>query len=103
MSFWTDVRDTVEQVGTLGMYDPKHARHQEADQRRMINDQINAYKQQTALVKQQLDDTRNQEAAEKRRIEEKQIRSLRSSYRNSGIGVGMGQAGSQDTDSQLGG
>lgn len=103
MSFWTSIRDTVEKVGTLGLYDPER-RRQERDQRKMINNQINAYKEQTALTRQQLNETRAETAVEKRSIQEKQIRSLRRNYRAQGAGMlGQGQAAEQDMNNKLGG
>ena len=104
MSWWTSIRDTVENVATLGLYDPKRIRQQERDQRQTINNQINAYKEQTALTRQQLNETRAETAVEKRRIQEKQIRSLRRNYRAQGAGMlGQGQAAEQDMNNKLGG
>jgi hypothetical protein len=104
MSWWTDLRDTVEYVGTAGMYDPKKSRQNDRDQRDMVNSQIKAYQDQTNLAKQQLDEARKSTEAEKRRVEEKQIRSLRRNYRSQGAGLlGVGNPASQDMNSQLGG
>lgn len=104
MSFWTDVRDTVTYVGTAGMYDAKKMRKNDKDQRNMVNAQIKAYQDQTALARQQLDEARAATSAEKRRVNEKQIRSLRRTSRAQGAGLlGVGQSATQDTSSQLGG
>lgn len=104
MSWWTDFRDTVENVVTLGAYDPWKSRENDRDQRNMVNAQIKAYQDQTNLAKQQLDEARNQTNAEKRRIEEKQIRSLRRNYRAQGAGMlGVGGSASDDMNSKLGG
>jgi len=104
MSWWTDLRDTVEYVGTAGMYDPWKSRQNDRDQRNMVNAQIKAYQDQTALARQQLDEARAATDAEKRRVNEKQIRTLRRNYRAQGAGLlGVGQPANQDMNSQLGG
>ena len=104
MSWWTDLRDTVEYVGTAGLYDPKKSRQADRDQRDMVNAQIKAYQDQTALARQQLDEARSQTQAEKRRVEEKQIRALRRNYRAQGAGMlGVGSPASQDMTDKLGG
>lgn len=104
MSWWTNFRDTAEKAVTLGMYDPVKSRHAESEARYAINDQIKAYKDQTELTKQQLNQTKNEEVAQKRRIEEKQIRALRRNYRSQGAGLlGVGAPASQDMSSNLGG
>jgi hypothetical protein len=104
MSWWTDVRDTFEKVATGGLYDPWKSRQADRDQRDMVNAQIKAYQDQTALARQQLDEARNATDAEKRRVNEKQIRTLRRNYRAQGAGLlGVGQPANQDMDAKLGG
>ena len=104
MSWWTSFRDTIEKVATVGLYDPEKSRQQERDQRQLITSQINAYKEQTSLTKQQLDETRAQTDVENRRIQEKQIRSLRRNYRSQSVGMlGQGQPAAQDMSAKLGG
>ena len=104
MSWWTDLRDTWEYVATGTLYDPGKSRQNDRDQRNLVNSQIKAYQDQTALAKQQLDESRAATQAEKRRVEEKQIRALRRNYRSNGAGMlGVGNSASQDMDSQLGG
>jgi hypothetical protein len=104
MSWWTDLRDTVEYVGTAGMYDPWKSRQNDRDQRNMVNAQIKAYQDQTAMAKQQLDEARQATQAEKRRVEEKQIRALRRNYRAQGAGMlGVGSSASDDMNQKLGG
>jgi hypothetical protein len=104
MSWWTDLRDTVENVATFGMYDPWKSRQNDRDQRDMVNAQIKAYQDQTALARQQLDEARAATDAEKRRVNEKQIRTLRRNYRAQGAGLlGQGQPANQDMDTKLGG
>lgn len=104
MSWWTDLRDTVEKVATFGAYDPQRIRQNERDQRDLINTQIKAYQDQTAITRQQLNQSREATEFEKRRVNEKQIRSLRRNYRASGSGfLGVGQPANQDMDAKLGG
>jgi hypothetical protein len=102
MSWWTDLRDAYEQFQTAGLYDPKASRRAEADQRYMMQDQMKAYKDQTELTRQEIDRKRAEGAAEKRRVEEKQIRSLRRNYRPQGL-LGSGASPTADTTTQLGG
>jgi len=72
--------------------------------RDMIADQIKEYQKQTELAKQELEDARQQSATEKRRINEKQIRALRSRFRGQSSGMlGTGTPASSDMSSQLGG
>jgi hypothetical protein len=51
------------------------------NQQYAINDQIKAYKDQTALTQKEIDTARSQQDVEKRRINEKQIRALRNDFR----------------------
>src|ERR1700691_1323085 len=51
-------------------------------QQRAMNAQIQAYREQTELTRQELARTRNETSAQKRRVEEKQIRALRRNYRS---------------------
>jgi chromatin segregation and condensation protein Rec8/ScpA/Scc1 (kleisin family) len=71
-------------------------------QQTMLADQIKAYKDQTELTRQELNTKRDQVAAEKRRVEEKQIRSLRRNYRAPGF-LGGGGASEPDMTAKLGG
>lgn len=105
MSWWTDLRDKAEKVATLGFYDPEKSRNQEREQRKLINDQISSYKEQTNLARQQLNQTRESTNAENRRIQEKQIRSLRRTYKaQNAIGMlGQGQPAIPDIEQKLGG
>lgn len=54
-------------------------------QSNMVNDQISAYKEQTNLAREQLNRTRDEATAQKRKIDEKQIRSLRRNFRPAGF------------------
>ena len=69
----------------------------------MMNDQIKAYKDQSELTRNELNATRGAQDVEKRRIQEKQIRTLRRNYRPAGI-LGAGNTSSEaDVSSKLGG
>jgi len=104
MSWWTDLRDSVEKVATFGMYDPQRIRQNEREQRDLVNTQIKAYTDQTAITRQQLTQAREATEIERRRVNEKQIRALRRSYRAPGGGLlGVGQPATQDMDAKLGG
>lgn len=102
MSWWTKFRDRAEHIGTLGFYDPVRSRREEADARYAINDQIKAYKEQSQLTREELSRVRNEQAMEKRRIQEKQIRALRRNYRPQGL-LGTGSAPADDVSQKLGG
>jgi len=104
MSWWTDIRDDWEQAGSFGMYNPGKSRQADRDQRNMVNAQIKAYQDQTALEKQQLDQTRASAEVEKRRVQEKQIRSLRRNYSSPNTGLlGVGASDTSDMSQNLGG
>lgn len=51
----------------------------------MLTDQVNAYKEMTEISKKQIAEKKDEQSAEKRKINEKQIRSLRRNYRPQGI------------------
>ena len=71
-------------------------------QNNAINEQIQAYKDQTEITRQQVDKLKNEENNEKRRVEEKQIRSLRRNYRVQSF-LGNQDSGEPDMTSKLGG
>jgi len=74
------------------------------EQQNAVNAQIKAYQDQTAMARQQLDEARDATNAEKRRVNEKQIRALRRNYRAQGAGLlGVGEPANQDMDAKLGG
>lgn len=113
MSFWTNLRDVAESPikiagglasGLVSHFMPKEKQPDNSVQNKMISDQIQAYRDQTALTKQALDQTRASQDVEKRRIEQKQIRSLRGNYRAAGIGANMmGAPSTPDMNTKLGG
>ena len=112
MSWWTNVRDTIEGVATGGLAGlvndsladkmggafNKITGRESADTKRnrqyAINDQIKAYKDQTALNNQELQKIQGEKDVAKRQINEKQIRAIRNQYRPSGgfLNQGTGNA-----------
>lgn len=66
-------------------------------QQNAVNDQIKAYREQTEITKSEIARKKNEEVAEKRRIEEKQIRSLR---RNRGSSL-LGTQPTNDNDAGM--
>ncbi len=102
MSWWTNIRDWTEvaAVGPLahGAWDRvgdqiggavnaitgRPSQDDIRNQKYAINDQIKAYKDQTALTQQEINTARNEQDVQKRKINEKQIRSLRNNFRPAG-------------------
>jgi len=66
-----------------------------------VNDQIKAYKEATEISRQQLEETKAQRDVEKRRVQEKQIRSLRGQYRPAGGFLDNQQSSSLGNESSL--
>jgi hypothetical protein len=60
-----------------------------------INDQIKAYKQQSELSNSELQKVQAEKDVQKRKINEKQIRALRSQYRPAGAGFLNNNSSSQ--------
>lgn len=76
--------------GVTGTLSSKEKR----DMARQMADQVNIYKQQTELAESEIARKRDEELQQKRMIEEKQIRSLRHSYRPAGfmdVNAGSGE------------
>ncbi len=72
-------------------------------ERHQINDQIRAYKEQSNLAREQLNEVRAQKEAEKRRVNEKQIRALRGTYRSRGLLGGQVTPTEEGMSTKLGG
>lgn len=72
-------------------------------QNTLVNDQIKAYREQTEITKGELARVKGEEDAQKRRIEEKQIRSLRRNYRVGSLLTAGQEGGNEDMTSKLGG
>lgn len=75
---------------------------QRKKQKEEMNAQIRAYQQQTEITKKELAAKKDQEDAEKRRIEEKQIRALRRNNRAQGF-LGTTQEQQPGITEKLGG
>ena len=95
-NIWDKVTDFAHNVTGIQTEDQKR------NAQKMINDQVKAYKEQSEITKNELSRVKNEEATEKRRINEKQIRALRRNYRSAGL-LGQGQPGATDMNSKLGG
>ncbi len=95
MSYWYDPWGVVSSVyhGVTGAPTAKEKR----DQANLVSEQINAYKSQTAMAQDEIRRKQGEQAAEKRRIQEKQIRGLRRNFRPAGF-----LNTSADVSSQLG-
>lgn len=102
-SFFVKARNAFEQGATFGLYDPEGSHREEVDQRDLIGDQINAYKEQTNLARDELNRKRGEQEAEKRKINEKQIRALRRNYRPAGFLNNAASAPTGDLTQNLGG
>lgn len=55
----------------------KKEAHVHKSQKQMLNDQIKSYQEQTELSKQEMNRAKDSQDAEKRRIQEKQIKAVR--------------------------
>ena len=95
MSLWRNIEDATG--GLANRVLGRSSAAEKREQANMANEQIKAYKDQTELAAKQLEETRAQKDVEKRRINEKQIRSLRNNYRPSG-----GLLNSQSAQTELG-
>lgn len=95
MGLWDTITDFAHDV--TGIPTAKQRR----EQANMMADQIRAYREQTELTKKEIARKRSEEAAERRRINEKQIRSLRRNYRASSF-LGSDQSSDQGMESTLG-
>ena len=103
MSMWGDWKQSWEEADErLGLKNST-TKHKEAAMKSELNDQINAYKEQTRIAKEETDRKRGEQAAEKRRINEKQIRTLRRNYRPAGFLNNAASAPTGDLTQNLGG
>jgi hypothetical protein len=69
-----------------------------------LQDQVRAYREQTELTRQELNRASQEQDVQKRRVNEKQIRSLRRNYRSAGVlGTGSNPSTQNDTSAKLGG
>lgn len=93
---WDKTTDFAHSVSGIPTADEKR------NAQRMMNDQVKAYRDQTEITRKEIDRKKGEELAEKRRVEEKQVRSLRRNYRTQGM-LGGGQSDQSGMSSQLGG
>lgn len=71
--------DTVEYLVKGEGPEERHERNEQ------VKSQMEAYKEQTQLTRDEINRKRGEEKAEKRRVEEKQIRNLRRNYSTRGL------------------
>jgi hypothetical protein len=74
-----------------------------SDEKKLMNEQMKAYKEQTALTKDELNRAKDQQVAEKRRIQEKQIRALRGRSSRGFLGTTSPEATTPGSSAKLGG
>jgi hypothetical protein len=102
MSLWTNIRDIGETVlsggaalavndsaankagGLVNAITGRPSAAEKRTQQYAVNDQIRAYKEQTELSNQQIKAAQDEKTVEKRKVNEKQIRSLRNNFRPAG-------------------
>jgi hypothetical protein len=89
----TDIGHAV--TGTMSAAEKRNAQGS-------MNEQIRAYREQTELTRSEIARKKGEELAEKRRINEKQIRSLRRNFRTQGL-MGVSDSGMADMSNELGG
>jgi phage shock protein A len=98
MSIWDSIKDVGK--GILDTITGKGDR----DQKKLLNQQMKDYQEQSRITKEELAKARGAEVAEKRRIQEKQIRSLRGKASSRGfLGSSNAESGNQGLGTQLGG
>lgn len=100
MSYLHNIWDKITDLGHRLTGIPTAAERRAAST--AINDQIKAYRTQTELSRQEVAAKKDEQVAEKRRIEEKQVRALRRNYRASGF-LGSASTTQPDMSSKLGG
>lgn len=96
MGIWNWVTDIYHDV--TGIPTAKEKR----DRQDMVNEQIRSYREQTELTRQELARKRDETNVQKRRVEEKQIRTLRRNSRSQGL-LGASQSNENDMSTKLGG
>ncbi len=84
------VRDPIE--GLANKLTGNKSAAEKRGEASLINEQIKSYKDQTAMAQKEIDAARAEKDVQKRKVNEKQIRSLRNSYRPAG-GLLNNQAG----------
>jgi LAS superfamily LD-carboxypeptidase LdcB len=98
MSIFDFILDPVKSL--IGMPTSKDVDKQKKE----MNAQIKAYNEQTKIAKEEQSRLKDEQTAEKRRIQEKQIRSLRRSSRSQNVGfLGSSQETQPGQSAKLGG
>jgi len=83
MSFWDTVTDFIT-GGAAYAAGNSSSRKMEDRAKKDMKAQMDEYRKARELTEQQINTARDEKRAEKRRIEEKQIRGLRNNYRSPG-------------------
>ena len=98
MSIW----DSIADVGK-GIWDTVTGKG-DREQKKLLNQQMKDYQEQSRITKEELAKAKDSQVAEKRRIQEKQIRSLRGRGSSRGfLGSSNPDAGTPGITTQLGG
>lgn len=111
MSIWDAVKgigkgilDVVKQPFDLGReLITGQSKNDIKKQQQMMNDQIKAYNEQTKIAKEEMQRAKDSQVAEKRRIQEKQIRSLRRNASSRGFLGTSNDMAAMNQSSSLGG
>lgn len=102
MSIWDGIKNIVMSPYNVGkgIYNSITGH----EQQKLMNQQMKDYKEQSEITKKELNAAKDSQIAEKRRIQEKQIRSLRGRGSSRGfLGSSDPSAGNEGMSSQLGG
>ena len=95
---WDKVTDVAHHVTGIPTADEKR------NAARAVNDQVKAYKDASEITRAETAAKRGEVVAQKRRVEEKQVRALRRNYRGAGfLGASSPQSNANDMSNQLGG
>lgn len=78
MSIWDAIGGFINRITGRQSADEKR------NQAKLVRDQMDAYKKQTAIAEEEIRRKQSEQEAEKRKIDEKQIRGLRNRYRPAG-------------------
>jgi hypothetical protein len=105
MGLFDSIVDVIKAPYELGkgLFD-KITGRPDKDQQKLMNEQMKAYKEQSALTRDELNRVKDEQVAEKRRIQEKQIRALRGRSSSRGfLGTTSPEATTPGTSTKLGG
>jgi hypothetical protein len=105
MSILKEIGKVIKQPYEMGkgIFDTITGQPSSAE-KKLMNEQMKAYKEQSEITKNELNRVKGEEVAEKRRIQEKQIRALRGRQSSRGfLGTTSPEATTPGTSSKLGG